>query len=230
MIEVIPAASRGKTAFPGLDSYHSFSFGEYYDENRMQFRALRVINDDLLAPGFGFPLHPHRNMEIVTYVTGGVIEHQDSMGNKAHIEAGELQRMTAGSGVRHSEYNASKSAPASLLQIWILPAESGLTPGYEQKKINQATHGLTLAVSPKKEDGTLFIHQDASVYIGRLRAGEALVLPLEANRYGWIQLINGKLTIERHSMAPGDGARIEEMVNPEVKAVSDAHFLFFNLA
>ncbi len=230
MIEIIPSASRGKTAFPGLDSYHSFSFGEYYDENRMQFRSLRVINDDILAPGFGFPLHPHRNMEIVTYVTSGTLEHQDSMGNKAQIETGELQRMTAGTGVRHSEYNASKTEQAKLLQIWLLPNESGLPPGYEQKKINQAAHGLTLAVSPTKVDGTLFINQDASIFIGRLKTGESLTLPLKTARYGWIQLIDGELAIEDKKMKPGDAAAIEAVGDPHIKAEKDAHFLFFDLA
>lgn len=229
MIKILPAAARGKTEFPGLLSMHSFSFGDYRDEERIQFRALRVINDDVLAPGFGFPLHPHRNMEIVTYVTDGAIEHQDSMGNRATIETGELQRMTAGSGVRHSEYNASKSAPASLLQIWIMPEQSGLQPGYEQKKVAATAQGLTLVVSPGREENTLFINQNVKIYVGRVASGETLSMPLDVSRHGWLQLISGTLSLENSAMGVGDGAEISDSKNPTVQATSDCHFLFFDL-
>jgi redox-sensitive bicupin YhaK (pirin superfamily) len=229
MIKILPSAARGKTDFPGLVSMHSFSFGDYRDDERIQFRALRVINDDILAPGFGFPLHPHRNMEIVTYVTEGAIEHQDSMGNRATIETGELQRMTAGSGVRHSEYNASKTARATLLQIWIMPTQSGLQPGYEQKKVAASAQGLTLVVSPGREENTLFINQDTRIYVGRIAKGEQHPLQLDSNRYGWVQLISGTLSIDSATMYAGDGAEISEAANPTIQAASDCHFLFFDL-
>ena len=165
MITIRKSSDRGQTKFGGLISYHSFSFGEYYDQEHTSFHSLRVINDDVLSGGFGFPNHPHRNMEIITYVTEGAIEHQDSMGNKEIIHTGELQRMSAGSGIQHSEYNASKTAPAKLLQIWINPSEHNIKPSYEQKQISLTEQGLTLVVSPDRTPETLHIHQNARIFV-----------------------------------------------------------------
>ncbi len=231
MISIRKAAERGEFRLDGLVSYHTFSFGDYHDPEHMGFRALRVINDDTLVGGFGFPTHPHRNMEIVTYVTEGALEHKDSMGNAEQIRAGELQRMTAGRGVAHSEYNASKTATAKLLQIWLEPERSGLPPGYEQKMIaNGAESGLTLAVAKGGGDEILDINQDAKIYVGKITNAETVSLPLEKSRYGWIQLIEGQLTLDGVTLNAGDGAALSEVANPELLANSNAHFLFFDLA
>lgn len=231
MITIRKAAERGEFKIDGLVSYHSFSFGDYYDSDQMGFRSLRVINEDTLAGGFGFPTHPHKNMEIVTYVTEGTLEHKDSMGNAAQIHAGELQRMTAGRGVTHSEYNASKAETAKLLQIWLLPEHANLQPGYEQKMIpSKSDGGLTLAAAKGGGEGVLNINQDAKIYVGRLANGESKALPLESRRYGWLQIIDGKLSIGEQILNPGDGAAISELGELVLKARKDAHFLFFDLA
>lgn len=229
MITVRKAQDRGEFRYGGLESYHSFSFGDYYDPAHMSFRALRVINDDTLAGGFGFPTHPHRDMEIVTYVTAGTLEHKDSMGNAAQIKTGELQRMTAGYGVTHSEYNASKTETAKLLQIWLLPERKGLTPGYEQKMIPHGP-GLTLAAVHGGGDAALHINQDARILVGRVNAGDSATLPLDVARHGWLQLIEGSLAIDGVTLSAGDGAAISEIASPRVTAAKDAHFLFFDLA
>lgn len=229
MITVRKAQDRGEFRYGGLESYHSFSFGDYYDPAHMSFRSLRVINDDILAGGFGFPTHPHRDMEIVTYVTAGTLDHKDSMGNAAQIKTGELQRMTAGYGVTHSEYNASQTETAKLLQIWLLPERKGLTPGYEQKMIPLGP-GLTLAAARGGGDTALHINQDARILVGRVTAGESTTLPLNDTRHGWLQLIEGTLAIDAVTLSAGDGAAISEVASPRITAKKDAHFLFFDLA
>jgi quercetin 2,3-dioxygenase len=230
MITRRKSSDRGQTKFGGLTSYHSFSFGEYYDKEHTSFHSLRVINDDILAGGFGFPTHPHRNMEIVTYVTEGAIEHQDSMGNKEIIHTGELQRMSAGSGLQHSEYNASKTATAKLLQIWIHPAEHNIKPGYEQKQLSLTENGLTLVVSPDRTPETLHIHQDARIFVGRMRSGESINQSLGITRVGWIQVIAGNISVDGHAGEVGDGIALENQASIDIEAKSDAHFLYFDLA
>jgi redox-sensitive bicupin YhaK (pirin superfamily) len=229
MITIRKSSERGQSKFGGLVSFHSFSFGEYYDKNHSSFHSLRVINDDILAGGFGFPTHPHRNMEIITYVTEGAIEHQDSMGNKEIIHSGELQRMSAGSGIQHSEYNASETAPAKLLQIWIHPAEHNIKPSYEQKQVSATEQGLTLVVSPNHTPDTLHIHQNARILVGRLRSGESITQPLDNKRVAWMQIIDGEISVNTHSGMAGDGIAFENETEISILANSDAHFLFFDL-
>lgn len=230
MIRLRKSSDRGKAEFGGLVSYHSFSFGDYYDPAQMGFRALRVINDDVLQGGFGFPPHPHRDMEIVTYLIEGALEHKDSMGNKEVIRPGEVQRMTAGSGVTHSEYNHSKTDQAHLLQIWIVPAERGLPPGYEQKSVGAVAHGLQKVASNTEDGDALHIHQDATIYVAKLTQGTELPLPLSGKRYGWVQVISGELSLEGTHAGPGDGLGISNEERPVLKAASDTHFMLFDLA
>jgi redox-sensitive bicupin YhaK (pirin superfamily) len=193
MITIRKADERGHFDLGWLNTYHTFSFGEYYDPEFMGFRSLRVINEDWVAPRTGFPRHGHRDMEIITYVLEGALQHNDSIGNGSVILPGEVQRMTAGSGVTHSEANSSASDPVHLLQIWILPGEKGLKPGYEQKafsaeeKINQ----LRLVASPDGRDGSVTIHQDASIYAGLLEPSQEIVHQFLPGRHAWIQIAKG---------------------------------------
>ncbi|MDX1694943.1 MAG: pirin family protein [Ketobacteraceae bacterium] len=199
-----PATSRGRANFGWLDSKHTFSFGHYYDPEHMGFSVLRVINDDTVAGGAGFDTHGHRDMEIISYVLEGSIIHQDSMGNRFVVPAGEVQRMTAGTGITHSEYNASDTEPLKFLQIWILPEKQGLTPGYEQARIRQ-TRSLTPLVTPDGREESLRIHQDASIYRLRLAAGEEHCLQLD-NRAGYLHVIAGDAKSDTVNLLPGDGA------------------------
>lgn len=230
MIKLRASEERGKVQWGGLTSRHSFSFGEYYDPNYMGFRALRVINDDVLEGGVGFPPHPHRDMEIVTYVMEGALEHQDSMGNKEVIRAGEVQRMTAGTGVTHSEYNQSKSDRVHLLQIWIVPEKRGLEPGYEQREIGASVEGFKKIAARGSADGAVHINQNAAIYEGNVHAGKSVELPLPADRFGWVQLISGEVRVGDITAKPGDAIMISGEERPKLSAQADSKMLFFDLA
>src|SRR4051794_34806155 len=192
-MKIRKANERGHAEHGWLDSYHTFSFANYYDAEWMGFRSLRVINDDLVLPGQGFGMHGHRDMEIVTYVLDGALEHKDSMGNGSVIRAGELQRMTAGTGLRHSEFNPSEAEWVHLYQIWLLPSQRGLEPGYEQLAVadNEARGRFHLVASPDAADGSLAIHQDARLYLARLRPGDEVAHALERGRAAWLQVLRG---------------------------------------
>jgi quercetin 2,3-dioxygenase len=232
VITVRPAAERGLSSLDWLKSFHSFSFGDYRDRRHMGFRALRVINDDTVDGGGGFHPHSHHDMEIVTYMVGGTLRHEDSLGNRFAIGPSEVQRMTAGTGITHSEMNDAPDAPVHLLQIWILPGQSGLKPGYEQKAFAAADKDgrLTLIVSPDGADGSLSIHQDARISAARLKPGETLDVVLAPGRYGWVQMVAGALSLNGRSLAAGDGAAVEGETQLAFAATADAEFLLFDLA
>ncbi|NJR64558.1 MAG: pirin family protein [Leptolyngbyaceae cyanobacterium CRU_2_3] len=232
MITLRPANERGHAYFGWLDSYHTFSFGNYYDPNHMGFRALRVINEDRVQPGEGFGTHPHRDMEIVTYVLSGELSHKDSMGNVATIHPNEVQRMTAGTGITHSEFNASATKPVHLLQIWLLPETNGLTPSYEEAIFPTETRQgqWRLLASRQGGEGSVKIHQDVDLYATLLDAGEQRSFSLRPTRHAWIQVTQGKLSLNDMSMEAGDGAAISNETLLEIKAHADAEILLFDLA
>jgi redox-sensitive bicupin YhaK (pirin superfamily) len=232
MITLRPSAERGHANLGWLDSYHTFSFANYYDPNHMGFRALRVINEDRVQPKGGFGTHPHRNMEILTYVLSGELSHKDSMGNVAAIHANEVQRMTAGTGITHSEFNASTTEPVHLLQIWILPEAQGLTPSYEEAifptEMRQAQ--WRLLASRGGGDGAVTIHQDVDLYATLLTTGEERSFSLRSDRHAWIQVAQGKLSLNGVSMEAGDGAAVSNETLLDFQAYSDAEVLLFDLA
>jgi redox-sensitive bicupin YhaK (pirin superfamily) len=232
MITLRKASERGHFDFGWLDTNHSFSFGEYFDPAHVGFRSLRVINEDRVAPGGGFPTHGHRDMEILTYVLEGAIEHKDSLGTGSVIRPGDAQRMSAGSGVRHSEFNASRAEPAHFLQIWIVPEREGATPGYEQKRFDEADKRdrLRLIASRDARDGSIAIHQDADVYAGNLSAGKRVQHELARDRGAWLQVARGAVKANGRSLAAGDGAAIEDEPLIAIEATQDAEILLFDLA
>ena len=216
MIQLRKASERGHANHGWLDTWHSFSFADYYDPQHMGFSVLRVINDDRIAPGAGFPTHSHRDMEIITYLLQGSLAHKDSMGNGSVIRPGEIQRMSAGSGISHSEFNASDSEEAHLLQIWIEPKENGIVPSYEQKALAAASEKpqLNLLASPDGHDGSVIIHQDVRLYAARLQKDEVLAYSLPAGRRGYLHLAQGKLKLNGLDLEAGDGAKIwDENIN-----------------
>jgi len=231
MIDIRRSAERGGGDFGWLKTQHSFSFDTYHDPRFMGFRSLRVINEDWVQAGHGFPLHPHRDMEIITYVLDGAIEHQDSMGNGSIIRPGDGQRMSAGTGVRHSEANASKTEAAHLLQIWILPDRRGHEPGYEQKAFPEAEKRgrLRLIASPNGADGSVTIHQDARLYVSLLQPGQEVKHELGKGRYAWLQVARGAVELNGKSLTQGDGATISDEQQLIVKATKDAEVLLFDL-
>jgi redox-sensitive bicupin YhaK (pirin superfamily) len=231
MIDIRRSAERGGGDFGWLKTQHSFSFDTYHDPRFMGFRSLRVINEDWVQAGHGFPLHPHRDMEIITYVLDGAIEHQDSMGNGSIIRPGDGQRMSAGTGVRHSEANASKTEAAHLLQIWILPDRRGHEPGYEQKAFPEAEKRgrLRLIASPDGSDGSVTIHQDAKLYASLLNPGQAVKHELGKGRHAWLQVARGAVELNGKSLTQGDGAAISDEPLLTVKATKDAEILLFDL-
>ena len=227
-----PSAARGHADHGWLDTRHSFSFADYYDPQHMGFRTLRVINEDVIKPATGFGTHGHRDMEILTYIVRGALEHRDSTGEHSVIRQGEVQRMSAGTGIRHSEFNASANEPVELLQIWLLPGRPGLPPGYEQKQFaDQDKHNrLCLIAAPNGRDGALTIHQDVDVYAAQLDAGGELSLPLRQGRGGWVQVVDGTLTVNGRTLSTGDGAAVENAEAVQFVAESDCHLLVFDLA
>lgn len=231
MITIRKAGDRGRTQIDWLDSRHTFSFGEYYDPDAMGFRVLRVINDDRVAPGGGFPTHGHRDMEIISYVLEGALEHKDSLGTGSVIRPGDIQLMTAGTGVRHSEFNASRVAPVHFLQIWLLPERPGLPPGYEQKTIPESeTRGrLRLVASRDGHDDSVTIHQNVALYTARLGAGLDARHQLAPDRHAYVHVARGNITLADRQLGEGDGAAISEETVVRISGKSDSEFLLFDL-
>lgn len=230
MMTIRKGSDRGVTKFGGwLDSRHTFSFGDYQDPHHHQFRALRVINDDRVAPGGGFPTHPHRDMEILTCVLNGQLEHRDSMGNGEVIHAGEWQAMTAGTGITHSEFNPSKTESVHLLQIWLFPDRRGHTPGYQQKVFTDADKlgKWALVASPDGKAGSLVIHQNARVYQTKL-AGQTVRHDLESGRAAFVHVATGGVTVNGTELRAGDAVAIEDEV--EVTVSGEGEVLLFDLA
>jgi redox-sensitive bicupin YhaK (pirin superfamily) len=232
MISIRKAIDRGHANHGWLQSHHTFSFADYYHPDHMSYRALRVINEDVVAPGAGFPPHSHRDMEIITYVLEGAVAHQDSTGGGGVIRPGEVQYMCAGGGVTHSEYNASKTDPLHLYQIWILPNAKGLKAGYAQKSFGDERNGVfRLVASPDGRDGSLTINQDASLYASVLTEGDEIEHPLAKGRYGWLQVAKGGVEIGGAIMQAGDAAKIEDEKAVSLKALAPkTELLFFDLA
>jgi redox-sensitive bicupin YhaK (pirin superfamily) len=226
------AADRGHSNHGWLDSWHTFSFADYHDAGHMGFRALRVINDDRVAPGAGFGTHPHRDMEIVSYVVLGGLEHKDSIGTGSVIRPGDVQRMSAGTGIRHSEYNASREEAVHFLQIWILPERNGIEPGYEQKAFAPAerTDRLRLVADRHGSDGALSIHQDVKLYATTLTPGAGLDIPLAAGRYAWLQVVKGSVRASGESLAAGDGLALANEPTLRLESADGAELLLFDLA
>lgn len=224
--------ARGRTRLDWLDSRHTFSFGDYHDPDHPGFRALRVINEDRIQPGTGFGTHPHRDMEILTVVLSGMLEHRDSLGNGSRITAGEVQRMTAGTGVTHSEFNPASDAPVHLLQIWILPERRALTPGYEQRTFTEEERrgALRLIASRDGGRGALTIHQDVSLHAGTFDAGETASFKLEEGRHAWVQVARGAITLNGIALVEGDGAAVSDERNLGIRADRRSEILVFDLA
>ncbi len=223
MITIRKASDRGHAEHGWLDSHHTFSFADYYDPAHMGFRGLRVINDDRVAGGQGFGPHPHRDMEILSYVLEGGLAHRDSTGTSGVIRPGDVQRMSAGTGVIHSEQNASRDAEVHFLQIWLLPTKRGITPGYEQKTFGDAdkTGRLKLVASPDGRDGSLTIHSDAQVYAGIFHAGERAELALSSGRGAWIHVARGQVRIHGELLGDGDGMAIEDERAIKIEGTED---------
>jgi redox-sensitive bicupin YhaK (pirin superfamily) len=232
MITLRRADQRGSTKLSWLDSRHTFSFGDYHDQKHMGFGSLRVINEDRVNPGGGFPTHSHRDMEIITYVLEGAVAHKDSTGTSTVIRPGDVQRMSAGPGISHSEYNSSQNEPVHFLQIWIIPDEMGLVPGYEQKafSLHKQRGTGTLVASKDGRDGSITVHQNVDVWAARLSPEEQAVFHPKANRRAWIQMTRGAGMLNGTLLRAGDGAAASQEEILEIKAVDDAEFLMFDLA
>ncbi len=226
------AHERGRADFGWLDSKHTFSFGQYFDANHMGFGPLRVINDDLIAGGGGFSTHPHDNMEIITYVLEGALEHKDSLGTGSVIRAGDVQRMSAGTGIRHSEFNASKTDPVHLLQIWIVPESKGIAPSYEQTSFTAADKSgrLRLIASRDGRDGSVIIHRDADIYASLLDGEVTVRHTLRSGRAAWVQVASGTVALNGEQLAAGDGVAIESAGELVFSAASNADVLVFDMA
>lgn len=232
MITVRHRDERGAVNMGWLNSKHSFSFGHYHDPANMGFRALRVINEDRVIPGAGFPTHGHADMEIISYVLEGALEHKDTLGTSSVIRPGEVQRMSAGSGIRHSEYNASKTDPVHFLQIWILPGEQGMKPGYEQKAFpaGEKQGRLRLVGSQDGRDGSVTIHQDVDLYATLLKDGDAVTHDLRAGRHAWVQVARGQVSLNGELLKEGDGAAVRGESALTLAGRTDAEVLVFDLA
>jgi len=231
MVKIRKAKERGHANHGWLDTYHTFSFADYWDPRHMGWGPLRVINEDRVAGGTGFPTHPHRDMEIITYVLEGALEHRDSLGTGSVIRPGEVQRMSAGTGVRHSEYNASKTEPVHLLQIWIEPSRAGIAPGYEQKTFPESERRgkLRLIAAADGREGAVTIHQDAAVYATTLARGERVEHAVAAGRLGWLQIARGALLLNGERLDQGDGAALENERRVTLEGLEPAEALLFDL-
>lgn len=230
MMTIRKANERGHAEHGWLDSYHSFSFADYYNPQWMGYRSLRVINDDLVMPGMGFGAHPHQDMEIITYVLSGALEHKDSLGNGRTIRAGEVQYISAGSGVRHSEYNPSPTEAVHFLQIWIVPDAKGVKPRYAEKSLREAPAGkFNLVASKAGRDGSIAIHQDADLWVARLDAGQQVTQPLAANRNAWLHVAEGEIVLNGQTLSGGDAAAISSEAKLEVTASKPSQVLLFDL-
>ena len=232
MITIRKSEERGHFDLGWLDTYHTFSFDQYYDPAHMHFRSLRVINEDRVVPAKGFPTHSHRDMEIITYILSGELEHRDSMGNGSVIRPGDVQRMSAGTGVAHSEFNPSQTQPVHLLQIWILPRARNLPPGYEQKYFSEEERRgrLRLVASEDGRDGSVTIQQDARLYATILEPGSSIEHTLADKRYAWIQVARGNLNVNGHELNQGDGAAVSNEHQVQLTANDGAELLLFDLA
>ncbi|MCB9699654.1 MAG: pirin family protein [Alphaproteobacteria bacterium] len=227
MIAVRPAAQRGHADHGWLDSHHTFSFASYHDPRHMGFSDLRVINEDRVAPGAGFGRHPHRDMEIVSYVVSGALSHQDTLGNGSTIRPGEVQRMSAGTGLFHSEMNGSKTEPVHFLQIWLLPDRAGRTPGYAQRDFGLEP-GLRLVASPDGREGSLDLGQDTDLWRALLPEGEAATVSLR-HRRAWVQVVRGELEVAGTTLGPGDGAALHDVTELPLRATTEVEALIFDL-
>lgn len=231
MLDIIRSESRGSADHGWLKAKHTFSFAEYQNPERVSYGTLRVVNEDRIAPGQGFGTHPHKDMEIVTYIIDGAIEHKDSMGNGTVITAGEVQRMTAGTGVRHSEFNHSEDSELHLLQIWIFPERNDLQPGYEQTRYSRddKLNQLKLVGSRDGREGSITIHQDVNLYASVLEAGKTVSLDLPSARKVFVQVVNGNIAVNREQLSAGDGMQLEGEGTINVSASSEAEFLLFDM-
>src|ERR1700754_1193455 len=232
MITIRRSKERGHFNLGWLQTYHTFSFDQYYDHRHMGFRSLRVINEDFVAPGQGFPTHGHRDMEIITYILEGALKHEDSMGNGSVIRPGDVQRMTAGTGVRHSEQNASDQERVHLLQIWILPNKEGLEPGYEQKAFSEDERRgrLRLIASDDGREGSVLVHQDVSLFASVLPAGQEVSHTIDPRRYAWIQVARGSVQVNGEKANQGDGLVVVAESALTIQAREPAEILLFDLA
>ena len=231
MISIRKSQARGHAKHGWLESYHTFSFADYHDPAHVQFSALRVINEDRVAPGAGFGTHPHRDMEIISYVLEGALEHKDSMGNGSIIRPGDVQRMSAGTGVTHSEYNHSDTEPVHFLQIWILPQRTGLRPGYEQIKVpaEEKRGKLRLIAAGKGHDGAVTVHQDVDLYASILHPGESLSHDVPPGRSAWVQVARGSVTVNGHRLEAGDGLALKDESRLDIRGEGEAEMLLFDL-
>jgi quercetin 2,3-dioxygenase len=230
MITIRRANERGHADHGWLDSYHSFSFADYYNPQHMGFRSLRVINEDRVQGGQGFGTHPHRDFEIISYIVSGELKHEDSMGHSAVMKTGDVQRISAGTGISHSEFNNSLTDPVHFLQIWLLPFRKGLPPSYAQQSFSKKTSNpLTLVCSPDGVEQSIKIHQDVALFIGKLTAKGEIIHGLHDNRHAWIQLIEGDLNVNDEKLSPGDGASTDQEKGLHFTSEKSAHFLLFDL-
>lgn len=231
MLKIRRAADRGHADHGWLNTYHTFSFASYYDPRHMGFRSLRVMNEDRVAAGKGFGTHEHRDMEIVSYVLAGALEHKDSMGNGEVLKPGEFQRITAGTGITHSEFNASSSELTHFYQIWLLPDREDIEPSYEQKKFDPADrqNQLQLVASPSADDGSLLIHQDVRIYLANLDTEAEVTYPLGTGRHAWLQVLRGTVEISGEALDTSDGAAISDESDVAVKATTAAEIMLFDL-
>lgn len=232
MLQLRKSEERGNANHGWLKSLHTFSFAGYYDPKHMGFRALRVINEDRIEGGTGFGAHPHRDMEIISYVVKGALEHKDSMGTKAIIRPGEVQRMSAGTGVTHSEYNALPEEETHFFQIWIQPNKMGVAPGYGQKSFEEDLNSkkMVLVVSQDARDGSIGIKQDADLYISRLKKDDFVDFKLRANRGAWVQVVKGQLNVNGKELSTGDALSFENEELLTLKALDNSEFMLFDLA
>lgn len=232
MIQVRPSNERGKMNIGWLDANYTFSFARYYDPKHMGFRSLRVINEDKVKPGTGFDTHPHNDMEIITYIIEGELEHRDNLGSRSVIRRGNIQRISAGTGVTHSETNPSNHETVHLLQIWLLPDREGYAPSYDERMLSDAdrTNKLLLIASNDGRNGSMSINQDADVYNALLRADESVTHSLGEGRSAWVQIVRGDVALNGVDLGPGDGASVEDIAELEIRAESDAELLLFDLA
>ena len=231
MITVRRSSERGSSKFKWLDSRHTFSFADYYDPKHMGFSDLRVINEDRVEPGAGFPTHSHRDMEIITYVLEGALAHKDSTGTSSVIRVGDVQRMSAGTGISHSEYNASKTEPVHFLQIWIIPSERDLKPGYEQRSFDlKKNSGKWVPVAAHDaRDGAVKLHQDAELYLAVMSKGQELSYRLKPDRQAWLQVSRGAATLNGTSLAAGDGVAVNKEELLQIESPTDNEILLFDL-
>lgn len=231
MLTLRKSEERGHFNHGWLETYHTFSFADYHDPAHMRFRQLRVINDDRVAPGMGFGMHPHRDMEIVTYLVEGTLEHKDSMGNGDVLHRGDVQAMTAGTGITHSEFNPSPHETVHLLQIWIRPEQKGLTPSYQQKPLpdDEKRGRLRLIVSHDGRDGSIRIHQDVDVYATLLNPADSVFHRLASGRHAWIQIVQGSVTVNGQPLQTGDGAAVSNETDLVLRAEAHTEALLFDL-